>query len=413
MRRIFSALPAAVENARRIADACRLELPSGVSTLLPSPPAGNRRRSVSAGSAARGSRGAFAPVGAARAGASSKRSDASASSPTSSWRTTSSKRRGAAASPSSAAGRRRGRSSPTASGSRMSTRSPTTSTSSAFSIRPGGRRRTSTSTSPGTGGTRCSRTSSRATGPTARRCSRRTSPSRRAWPCARSGRPSASPSPRSTAGPDISRTPPPPRSRPRRKPSPSAAGCRSTASRSAPSSVSPRRSKASLAISACTRGIVVAPFPIERVVPLEPAAKGVLVTQCEMRAAEAFGLVKIDLLGQRSLAVLGDALDLIEANRGTRPDVRDAETLGDAGAASLAMEGARWAASTSRARGCGSSLKNSTSRPTGTSSPRVPSSGPAWRRAGCCGSTWTATGGGRRRSSSTRGWSRSSPKRTA
>ncbi|HOE26295.1 MAG TPA: DNA polymerase III subunit alpha [bacterium] len=87
-------------------------------------------------------------------------------------------------------------------------------------------------------------------------------------------------------------------------------------------------------------GIVVAPFPIERVVPLEPAAKGVLVTQCEMRAAEAFGLVKIDLLGQRSLAVLGDALDLIEANRGTRPDVRDAETLfGDAGAASLIREG--------------------------------------------------------------------------
>jgi len=76
-----------------------------------------------------------------------------------------------------------------------------------------------------------------------------------------------------------------------------------------------------------TGGIVITPFPLTRLVPLEPAAKGVVVTQYEMRAAEEIGLVKIDLLGQRSLAVLEDALRLIEENHGVRPPVENFEML--------------------------------------------------------------------------------------
>lgn len=87
-------------------------------------------------------------------------------------------------------------------------------------------------------------------------------------------------------------------------------------------------------------GIVVAPLPLARVIPLETAAKGVAVTQCEMRAAEALGLVKIDILGQRSLAVLGDAVEMIGSNRGERPGIGNAAALfRDPAAISLIREG--------------------------------------------------------------------------
>jgi len=49
-------------------------------------------------------------------------------------------------------------------------------------------------------------------------------------------------------------------------------------------------------------GIVITPRPIEEYVPVQRAAKGVCITQFEKDAAEATGLVKIDLLGNRALA---------------------------------------------------------------------------------------------------------------
>jgi DNA-directed DNA polymerase III PolC len=55
-------------------------------------------------------------------------------------------------------------------------------------------------------------------------------------------------------------------------------------------------------------GIIVAPEPLERWVPLQRAAGGHVVTQYEMHAVEAIGLIKIDLLSQRSLGVLEDCL---------------------------------------------------------------------------------------------------------
>ncbi len=55
-------------------------------------------------------------------------------------------------------------------------------------------------------------------------------------------------------------------------------------------------------------GIVIAPYPITRMIPLERATKGLVVTQYDMYGVEDIGLVKIDLLAQRSLSVLDDVL---------------------------------------------------------------------------------------------------------
>ncbi|RMG10011.1 MAG: DNA polymerase III subunit alpha [Planctomycetota bacterium] len=55
-------------------------------------------------------------------------------------------------------------------------------------------------------------------------------------------------------------------------------------------------------------GVVITPDPLCARVPVETAPKGVPVIQWEKDGAEEAGLVKIDLLGNRSLAVIRDAL---------------------------------------------------------------------------------------------------------
>ncbi|MFH1091710.1 MAG: DNA polymerase III subunit alpha, partial [Pseudomonadota bacterium] len=63
-------------------------------------------------------------------------------------------------------------------------------------------------------------------------------------------------------------------------------------------------------------GVVITPRPIEEYAPIELAAKGVPIIQWEKDAAEEAGLVKIDLLGNRSLAVIRDAVANIRGNGG-------------------------------------------------------------------------------------------------
>ncbi len=65
-------------------------------------------------------------------------------------------------------------------------------------------------------------------------------------------------------------------------------------------------------------GVVIAPDGLSNYVPLERAAKGVNVIQWEKDQAEDAGLVKIDLLGNRSLAVIRDALKSVQENYGTK-----------------------------------------------------------------------------------------------
>ncbi|MCG2774655.1 MAG: DNA polymerase III subunit alpha [Desulfobacterales bacterium] len=65
-------------------------------------------------------------------------------------------------------------------------------------------------------------------------------------------------------------------------------------------------------------GLVVVPDEIRRYCPVEISASGVQVLQWEKDSVENAGLVKIDILGNRSLAVIRDALDLVEKNYGRR-----------------------------------------------------------------------------------------------
>jgi error-prone DNA polymerase len=55
-------------------------------------------------------------------------------------------------------------------------------------------------------------------------------------------------------------------------------------------------------------GVVITPRPIQDYVPVQTAAKGVPIIQWEKESTETAGLVKIDLLGNRSLGVIRDAI---------------------------------------------------------------------------------------------------------
>ena len=59
-------------------------------------------------------------------------------------------------------------------------------------------------------------------------------------------------------------------------------------------------------------GTVISARPLTLLMPLERATKGIVVTQYDMNAIEALGLIKMDLLGQRGLTTMALALDNIE-----------------------------------------------------------------------------------------------------
>jgi error-prone DNA polymerase len=67
-------------------------------------------------------------------------------------------------------------------------------------------------------------------------------------------------------------------------------------------------------------GLVVVPDEIRRYCPVEISSNGAQVLQWEKDSVEEAGLVKIDILGNRSLAVIRDALELVEKNYGHRID---------------------------------------------------------------------------------------------
>jgi error-prone DNA polymerase len=62
-------------------------------------------------------------------------------------------------------------------------------------------------------------------------------------------------------------------------------------------------------------GIVITPDPIDTYVPIEKTPKGIPIIQWEKESTESAGLVKIDLLGNRSLGVIRDAVKNMAANR--------------------------------------------------------------------------------------------------
>ena len=63
-------------------------------------------------------------------------------------------------------------------------------------------------------------------------------------------------------------------------------------------------------------GLVIVPDEIRRYVPVQVSRKGLPMIQWEKDQAEDAGLVKIDILGNRSLAVIRDALAAVKTNCG-------------------------------------------------------------------------------------------------
>jgi DNA-directed DNA polymerase III PolC len=94
-------------------------------------------------------------------------------------------------------------------------------------------------------------------------------------------------------------------------------------------------------------GVVITPRPLTDYVPVEPAAKTledypgltVPVIQFEKDGTEDAGLVKIDLLGNRSLAVIRDAIDAVHGNTTTRIDYTSSAAGHDEGARKLFRTG--------------------------------------------------------------------------
>lgn len=64
-------------------------------------------------------------------------------------------------------------------------------------------------------------------------------------------------------------------------------------------------------------GVVIAPEPLTRLVPLQKSAEDEVTTQLAMDDIETSGLLKIDFLGLRTLTVLRDAVQMAEKSTGT------------------------------------------------------------------------------------------------
>ncbi len=70
--------------------------------------------------------------------------------------------------------------------------------------------------------------------------------------------------------------------------------------------------------------VVIAPKPVSEVIPIQQKGDGAeVVTQYEMGAVEALGLLKMDFLGLRNLSTIERTLELIELGHGVRVDIDD------------------------------------------------------------------------------------------
>ncbi|MEN9206560.1 MAG: DNA polymerase III subunit alpha, partial [Gloeomargarita sp. GMQP_bins_14] len=68
-------------------------------------------------------------------------------------------------------------------------------------------------------------------------------------------------------------------------------------------------------------GVVIAPEPLDELVPLQRNNDGALITQYAMEDIESLGLLKMDFLGLRNLTLIRQAVELIEKNHQVRLDL--------------------------------------------------------------------------------------------
>ncbi len=77
-------------------------------------------------------------------------------------------------------------------------------------------------------------------------------------------------------------------------------------------------------VSIHAAGTVISPTDLTDFTPLQiDTREGKMITQYEMHAVESAGLVKMDFLGIRNLSILGDAVDLVRAVKGVDIDPKD------------------------------------------------------------------------------------------
>jgi DNA polymerase-3 subunit alpha len=86
-------------------------------------------------------------------------------------------------------------------------------------------------------------------------------------------------------------------------------------------------------LSVHAAGVVIAPGPLPDYVPVcttptkgagqSAGGEDVMITQYEMGALEKVGMLKMDILGLKTLTVIHDALAMIRARHGTAPDFSD------------------------------------------------------------------------------------------
>jgi len=86
-------------------------------------------------------------------------------------------------------------------------------------------------------------------------------------------------------------------------------------------------------------GVVITPGPMDTYVPVQTAPKGVPLIQWEKEGAEAAGLVKIDLLGNRSLGVIRDCISAIAESPGEFNDFRNIDPEDDPATQALVAQG--------------------------------------------------------------------------
>lgn len=68
-------------------------------------------------------------------------------------------------------------------------------------------------------------------------------------------------------------------------------------------------------------GLVISKEPLTHYVPLQNSAEGFLTTQYDKDKVEELGLLKMDLLGLRTLTVIGDTIKLVQESRGIKIDI--------------------------------------------------------------------------------------------
>ena len=86
-------------------------------------------------------------------------------------------------------------------------------------------------------------------------------------------------------------------------------------------------------LSVHAAGVVIAPGPLPDYVPVcttptkgagqSAGGEDVMITQYEMGALEKVGMLKMDILGLKTLTVIHDAVQMIRSRHGTAPDLAD------------------------------------------------------------------------------------------